>query len=217
MEENRIKENYLIKDIETLRVIADPLRTQIMELLVHDSMTVRQVAEKLGLAAGKLYYHFSLLEKHGLVHVVETRQVANMIEKLYRATAASLDVDPSLLTFTTEQGKESIHALLTAMLDSTREDLQRSLQARAFSLERGADPKQRRVLVNRLMSRIPDAQAEEFTERLESLLKEFELADQDPNLSEEELHPYAFAVAFYPSFFFEEDHEGDPGAPTGTS
>jgi DNA-binding transcriptional ArsR family regulator len=205
MEENFGKRTFVIKDLETLRVIADPLRPQILELLVYDSQTVKQVAEKLGLAPGKLYYHFNLLEKHGLIEVAETRQVANMIEKLYRATASEIDIEPSLLSFSTDQGQESIHTLLTSALDSTREDLQRSLQARAYNLGRGAKPQPRKAFVKRGLSRIPDEVADQFSERLLALIEEFESLD-DPTRNEgEALQSYALTVAFYPSYFYQDE------------
>jgi DNA-binding transcriptional ArsR family regulator len=205
MKEKLITTSYIIKDMETLRAIADPLRIQILELLVHEPMTVKQVAEKLGLAPGKLYYHFNQLEKHGLIQVAESRQVANLIEKLYRATASTMDIDPALLTFTTEQGKESINTLVATMLDSTKDDLLRSLQARTFHLERGASPQPRRAIINRVISRVSEDRAAEFSGRIESLLKEFDAADEGIEGQDNDLQTYALTLAFYPSFFFEDD------------
>jgi DNA-binding transcriptional ArsR family regulator len=138
MKKHQITKTFLIQDLETLKVIADPLRSQILELLIHEALNVRQVAEKLGLSPSKLYYHVNLLEKHGLVEVVDTRVVANMIEKIYRATAPDVDIDPALLSFMTDSGKENINSLIAGIIDSTRADFLRSLEARAFDLERGA-------------------------------------------------------------------------------
>ena len=61
MEQFQPAPKYLIQDLEALRVIADPLRAQIINLLVTEPQTVRQVAEKLRVTPSKLYYHFSLL------------------------------------------------------------------------------------------------------------------------------------------------------------
>ena len=61
-----------ISDLDTLKVVSDPFRVQILEVLVHEPQTVNQVAEKMGLAPSKLYYHFNMLEKHGLIQVVDT-------------------------------------------------------------------------------------------------------------------------------------------------
>lgn len=209
MKENYNKPTYIIKDMETLRAIADPLRTQILELLVKEPRTVKQVGKKLGLAPGKLYYHFNTLEKYGMIEVAETRQIANMLEKLYRATATEIDLDPSLLSFTTDLGKESIHTLLTSSLDSTRDDLVRSLQARAYNLEQGAKSQPRKAFVKRAISRIPDDKADQFTERVLALIEEFEKADDAPGEGTADQQTYAFTVVFYPSYFYHEEEEAE--------
>lgn len=193
---------YIINDFETLKVVADPLRAQILELLVQEPQTVAQVAEKLGLAASKLYYHFGLLEKVGLTKVVGTRQVRNMVEKDYRAAYNKIDVNPSLLNFHTSEGQENLQAILAATLDTTRDDILRSVQARILDLERGETPHSRRLMITRETSRISTARAEVFYEKLAALCQEFSAADNEP--TDAEPHSYALSVALYPSFYYHE-------------
>jgi DNA-binding transcriptional ArsR family regulator len=202
-----LPKKFTIRDYETLKVVADPLRAQIMELLIFEPATVRQVAERLGLAPSKLYYHFGLLEKIGLIEVVETRMVANMVEKQYGATAAGIEVDPALLVFSTPEGKENIQTLLSTTLDTTREDILRSLQARQFNLEQGDAPRPRRLILNRLGSRLPEARADEFGQRVEALLREFAEADLGSQAGADD-QTYAMTVAFYPSFYFRDNSAG---------
>ncbi|MEW6402716.1 MAG: helix-turn-helix domain-containing protein [Chloroflexota bacterium] len=192
---------FMIRDLETLRALSDPLRMQIVELLLYEKQTVKQVAEKLGLAASKLYYHFNTLEKLGLIEVVETRMVANMQEKSYKATANSVSVDPALLTFSTEEGKENISTMLASSIDATREDILRSLQARQFQLEQGAQEQPRRFIINRLTSRVTEERITEFQDRLVALMHEFE--DEDLKTKNKDAQTYALTVAFYPSFYFQ--------------
>lgn len=193
---------FRIKDLETLRAVSDPLRVQIVELLVVENLTVKQVAEKLGLAPSKLYYHFATLEKLGLIEVAETRMVANMVEKLYRSSADVLDVDPALFKFSKEGENEPFNMAINSVIDATRDDIIRSLQARQFQLELGADEQPRRFIINRLVSRVPEARVLEFQERLINLLQEFE-AENDTSARGAKFQPYALTVAFYPSFYFE--------------
>ena len=197
---------FIISDFETLKVVADPLRAQIFELLVQEAHTVAQAAEKLGLGASKLYYHFGLLEKIGLIKVVDTRQVRNMVEKDYRAAYDTIDVSPSLLNFSTTQGQETLQAMLAATLDTTRDDILRSVQARILDLERGATPRGRRLMLTRETARISAERAEAFYERLAALVKEFSAADNAPD--DAEAHPYALSVALYPSFYYREPDGG---------
>jgi len=210
MEEFQPGDVYIIDDLETLRCIAEPLRMQIYEMLVVEPASVRQVAERLGLSPSRLYYHFNTLEKIELIRVVETRMVSNLVEKYYRAVAYQLDVNSRLLTFESDEGKAAITEMITSGLDATREDLLRSLHARTFELERGAPKKPRQMIVNRTTARIRDELAEEFGRRLKELMAEFEESDQKGRVNSEDMHVYAFYTAFYPSFYFSENQEGDP-------
>lgn len=200
MKKDAEKRRFHVSDLETLRAIADPLRIQIVELLEGKSLTVKQVAEKLGLAPSKLYYHFGTLEKLGLIEVAETRMVANMVEKVYVSAADLLDVDPALFKFSKEGDNEPINILLASTIDATREDILRSMQARQFQLEQGAEEKERRMIINRVVSRVSEKRIVEFQDRLAALLTEFEAEDKTSKTADQ---PYALSVAFYPSFYFE--------------
>lgn len=202
MKKAQEKKRFPISDLETLRAIADPLRVQIMELLEGQSLTVKQVAEKLGLAPSKLYYHFGALEKLGMIEVAETRMVANMLEKTYRSAADILDVDPHLFKFSKEGDNEPINILLSSTIDATREDLLRSMQARQFQLEHGADETPRRIIINRVVSSASEKRISEFQERLVKLIQEFEAEDKASKSTDQ---PYALTVAFYPSFYFDKN------------
>jgi DNA-binding transcriptional ArsR family regulator len=198
IEPSNMEEIYLIKDFETLKVIADPIRNQILEILLNKPQNVKEVADKLGLAPSKLYYHFNMLEKFGFLEVVETRQVSNLIEKYYQATATYLSIDPNLLTFNTDEGKESIQSVMAATIDTTREDLLRSLQARSFQLEQGAAEQPRSITISRNLSNLSDEQYKDFYKRLDALIEEFSKSDsKDPNDQ-----TFALMIAFYPSYYY---------------
>lgn len=203
MKENKSPETFVINDLDTLRVVADPLRNQIVELLIHTPLTVKQVAERLGLAPSKLYYHMGLLEKHGIIEVVETRMVANLQEKDYRATAHIFTVAPELLSFGTAAGRDSISAIVVSTLDATREDFLRTMEARTLALGQGETGQPRRAILSREIARVPESHLLEFMERLQALLEDFRAADG--NDGSEPRHNYAFTAALYPSLYFSED------------
>lgn len=216
MEHTRVPHTFLVKDYDTLKAIADPLRAQIVEMLIQDPLTVGQVAQRLGHAPSKLYYHFGLLERIGLIAVVETRMVANIVEKIYRATGSHIDIEPSLLNFHTDAGKETINTLMISTLDTTRDDILRSLQARYAMLHEGHERHPRAVNVSRMLSRMSDEQAQEFHRRILALMTEFDQADAGPAAAEQpEPVTFALTVAFYPSFYFREDK--DHGPPPGAA
>ena len=195
MAEFKPAEVFRIEDLETLKIVADPLRWQIFEQLVMVPLTVKQVAERLGLSARKLYYHVNLLERHGLVRVVETRTIANIIEKVYRAVADNLDVAPSLLNFRTDAGQENIRSMVTATVDAVREDLLRSLEARRFELSQGATEQRGRTMITRDISRVSEETAQAFFARLQALIEEFGAADVD-TADDDDVQAYALSVIY---------------------
>jgi len=203
MEDFSPAEFHIVEDLETLRVLADPLRNQIYALLIPASANVRQIADRLGVAPSRLYYHINLLEKHGLIHVVETRMVANMVEKVYRAAAYKIDLAPDLLHFDSGSNREAMTEILTSSIDATREDLLRSVNARMFDVEQGGAPERKRnVMVSRTTARIPDQYADAFRERLIALVEEFIGQDAPARQPAEGDQNYALLVAFYPSFYY---------------
>ena len=197
MDEFKPIESFLITDIETLKVVTNPVRTQVLMSLARPQ-TVKQVAEKLGLPPSKLYYHVNLLEKHGLIAVVEKRVVSNIIEKVYCATAVNFEVDPALLSLSEGEGRESANSLIVSVLDQTRNELLRAIQIRALESAKGESPR-RPAAVSRALCIIPEPRVAEFQERIEALLKDFQAADVE-DVQGEGLQPYAMTVVFYPHF-----------------
>jgi DNA-binding transcriptional ArsR family regulator len=194
---------HVIKDLEAAKAIADPLRLQIIEVLMQDPLTVKEIANKLGLAASKLYYHVNTLEKYGLIQLVDTTIHGNLIEKHYWVTAYDYRVDEKIYNFNVQEteGKENIISMALTTLDTTREDFIRSIEARAFNLEHGADPHPRRVIDSREVIRVSDERMEEFQEKLQALIKEFEAMD---DVVGEELQPWALTVFLYPTFYYDQ-------------
>ena len=187
---------HWISDLDTLRVISDPLRAQIFDLCTLQPRTVREIAGLLGLAPTRLYYHVNMLEKHGLIEVAETRTVGNLIEKSYRTVAGSLDIDRGLFSLDTLQGKQNMYGVVQSTLDMTRDDLLRSLEARANVLSAGAAPKSREVILNRSAVRLSDEKAAEFLARVQELLQQFDQADTPGE------QPFAMTLAYYPVFYY---------------
>lgn len=195
----------LINDLETLKVLADPYRNQILEVLAASPLTVNQIAEKLGVQASNLYYHVNLLEKHGLIQIVETAVKANIIEKKYWITAYQYDLSEDLCNFATPLGRESVSTSMVAPIETTREDILRSLQARTAALDQGAQAHPRQVIIYRELRRIPDELADKFIERLKEITKEFE-AFKNHEISDD-VETHALTIAFYPSFYYSQSEE----------
>ena len=80
-------DELIINDLETLHVISDPLRLRLLTAIIDQPKPIKQIAAELEIDQIKLYYHFKMMEKHGLVKIVEERVISGIVEKVYRARA----------------------------------------------------------------------------------------------------------------------------------
>jgi DNA-binding Lrp family transcriptional regulator len=191
-----------ISDLDTLKVISDPFRIQILEVLVPEPQSVNQIAEKLGLSPSKLYYHVNMLEKHGLIQMVDTTVHGNIIEKHYWVSALDIRLDENLCCFGTPENQENVAAVMVVPIDATRQDIVRSLEARMFALDHGAEEHPRQAMIYRELSNLSDEQALDFIQRFKALAAEFETASDKE--SGEDVQTHALTIAFYPSFHYEQ-------------
>ena len=193
---------FTISDLETLKVLSDPLRMRIIDSIglanqLGELRTVKQLADEVDTPASKLYYHINLLEKHGLIKVADTQIVSGIIEKHYQITAHSITIDRELLSSGISQDEKAsaVMGLLDSVLDATRADMVRIVRAivsddvvaKKFAGQRGQ--------ITRENARISLAQAEEFNQRLLALMEEFRQMSAPEG---EEGHIFGFTVVFHP-------------------
>jgi len=188
-----LDDEFVIDNLETLKVIADPLRKRILELLDKPS-TVKQIARQLGMSASKLYYHVNLLEEHGLIRVTETRIVSGIIEKHYQISAWHINVKSGLLSPTAETGDEGLNLILSDMLDSAKEEIRAGVRDGSIEFTDDA-PRHRKLFFSQSIAALRPERAEDFYARLRALVEEFsdEDADNDPNA-----RPYRMAMFIFP-------------------
>jgi DNA-binding transcriptional ArsR family regulator len=117
------QEDLLLANLEQMKVLADPRRIRILELL-GEERTTKQVAEILGEPPTRLYHHVAALARVGLIRLARTRQSRGAQEKYYVAVAKAFSADPRL--FTSRRGPQAAavaRSLATQVLDLTAEDL----------------------------------------------------------------------------------------------
>ena len=194
-------EQLVISDLETLKVLADPLRMQVLQLLLKPK-TVKEVAARLEMPATRLYYHVNQLEKHGLIAIVTTNVVSGIIEKTYQAIARDFCVDDQLLALT-EFTDKTVADILSVIFDAAKEDVRRSVNAGLIDLAspaRGDEPPDR--LLGRANFMLTSTQFQAYLGRLTALLQGIEECaaanEREKETSGAELRPYGLTVGFYP-------------------
>lgn len=80
-------DTMVVADPKQLKAMADPLRTQLIQLLRDRARSTQEISEELGLPKGTVGHHLKVLEAAGLIRVVRTRKVRAMTEKFYGRTA----------------------------------------------------------------------------------------------------------------------------------
>lgn len=193
---NELAAEYVVDDLEVLKVIAHSTRLDILQSLKRPK-TVKEIAQKLKLPATKLYYHVNLMEKHGLIQVVETNIVSGIIEKKYQVTALNYRLQDSLLT-EGDTLSEEIDMLLSAIFNTTRSEIKRSIEANKME----PTGKDKRGLLWHSDLRLTQEQFAEFHKQLEGILKEMEkLSGQnEPDDLEIEANLCGMTIAFYPIY-----------------
>jgi hypothetical protein len=131
------------------------------------------------------------------VVVTGSRLVSGIVEAL-QVAAERFEVDRAPCRRGAD-ANETLHTILSTVLDSTGDDIRASIRAGIASLH--ADDGREPVLLTKSLERLSPARAAEFRERLRALALEFgpDGDDDGPaSAGSEQTQPYGLVVAFYP-------------------
>jgi DNA-binding transcriptional ArsR family regulator len=201
-EENRNpiwpRDLQIIESVETLKVVADPLRLRILAMLRREPATARQIAGELDTPIKKLYYHLGLLEEHALIRVRSTRLVSGILEKQYEPTAYRITVDRGLLSPAAPEPAvpESLDVFLSFVLDHARAEIKKSIAAGL--IDPGAPtPAQGGLSLGRLWMRLSGAQRDDLERRMKELHMEYAAQQAAPDTPGAQY--YEFLIGVYPT------------------
>ena len=201
------KPAFSIDTIEALRLLTDVRRLSILELLVTQPLTVKEISTRLKIQVNKLYYHIKLLEEQGMIQVVETHVVSGIIEKTYLAVAQSFQVSEDLLRVRSPELDEQIEGVVMTVLDRVRSAFAESAAAGLFSLAATDNPETEQtgrgvMLDNRLV--LNREKFHQFQKKLEALIDEFSGLEVDPAAGE---RVYTFFALGFPNVDEGDDEE----------
>jgi len=142
---------------EQIRAYVNPTRMTILAYLSKEKLSVSRVAQLLKVHPANLTHHFKLLEKAGLIFLVEKRETGKNLEKLYRAAA---------LQFVVDSENETTNKQVLG-LTILRDNLNTSIQA----LKNQTEEKDVLALIKTV--RIDQKDLQKFEKRLLDLANEF--------------------------------------------
>jgi DNA-binding transcriptional ArsR family regulator len=171
MKARRRARSLLLSELEQVRVLADPLRLRIVEALMHEPATAKQVAAAIGEKPSRIYHHVELLERAGLLQLVETRRKRGTTERYLAPVAKAFVVDREL--FAPARGAAASEAadlvqdaVVDLLLDSA-EQLRRGIRDGIVPLQ---DPS--RCELARIPLRLSPTEVPLFMKKVRALLDE---------------------------------------------
>ena len=199
----KIAEEYIITELETLKVIGDPLRVQILEFIgmvceAGRLATVKELADALELPTTKLYYHVNLLEKHGLIQVAETKVVSGIIEKHYQIRAKHLRADLNVAGNGKIDRNEKMELTLTSvksMFDNAYQNIEKSFLRRYKDTPEGLPEDEKSPMhYGQVLLELSPSQGKEFVVEMEDLIKKYKDIDSPEGMV------FGLTVAFNPNY-----------------
>ena len=139
-------DQLVLKDVSSLMALADPLRLQILIELSNGDRTVKEVAAELEVPVTRLYYHFKILQKAGLIKVAGRRMISGIEERRYRGTASNWTIDPEDTPAAVESG------IIGAIMAMVRAELELALLAKPVPIGEPDSPVPVLVLTRLVMS-----------------------------------------------------------------
>jgi len=183
------KEIHKLTDLDQMKVLADPLRIRILELL-GEERTTKQVAGILGQPPTRLYHHVAALERVGLIRLARTRQRRGAFEKYYLAVAKTFSADSRLFSSAPPARVKGVaQGVAAQFLDSTAADLRALLER-----TEGAEAVAKEVILSYLELRCSPKELKAFRARLMKLLKSTAGKSKGGPLGPS----YRLTIAFFP-------------------
>ncbi len=131
-----------------LKAVADPLRSQILDLVLDRAATVGELAEALGRPKSSVAHHVDVLLQAGLLTVVRTRRVRAIDERFYGRTGRTIVIGKGVTPDFSER-QSMLHDAIAEV------------------------PTEAEVLSTLRHVRIPAEQADAFFERVVELAEDF--------------------------------------------
>jgi DNA-binding transcriptional ArsR family regulator len=154
-----------------------PTRIFLLQMLAKEQRTISSVAKELGVHPANITHHFKLLEKVGLILLVEKRDTGKNLEKYYRAIAYTFSINPS---------NNDVKNKKALALNIVKNDL--SVAVNAIK-----EDDSREMIALLATARIDQAQVKQFIGKLENLIKDFQAKDSKRGIA------YNINLSLYPN------------------
>jgi DNA-binding transcriptional ArsR family regulator len=176
-------DTYRIGTLDHVRLLSDPLKLRILQILAERESTAREIAAALGDKVTRLYRHVDALLDAGLIEVSRETPKRGTIERTFRAVARRFEVDHALFT-----GDDDARSALGDHLQAVDAELARAMEVA------GEDE----TLFMRLRIKASPRKLGELRGRLLEWAEDLQANDDDDDDDEDEAEEAGALIAFYP-------------------
>ena len=122
-----MKDFMVLRDLEQIKAISQQNRLNIIEAFDNEPKTAKQIAESLNEPHGRVNYHIKVLEKVGIIELVEEVTKMGVVEKYYCPVAKSIKIDSNAVA-PDPTLNSSISSISLAFFESVSKEFYDSIQ-----------------------------------------------------------------------------------------
>jgi len=121
-----------IDNVKLLKVISDPTRKKIIEVLYDVPLTASEIAEKISYPKDKIYYHLKKLQSSGILIIAESEKIKGITQNKFINAAKKFEIDQTLIGEETprtiekedeaEKKKKEINEIIEEKIDEEKLD-----------------------------------------------------------------------------------------------
>ena len=185
---------YIVKRLEQAKLLTDPFKLKLIERFAGKPVTTKQVADRMGEKAPRLYRHVDALVAEGLLELVEEKPKRGTIERYYRTVADRFEIHPDLF-IASDEGDADARDMIRSLLRETESDLVKIFDAYKAA---GSSPNEDELpIVMRIAVRGTSEEIQDLRKKLEDWHKESSQACGEREDSDD-LESWSGLIAFYP-------------------
>jgi predicted ArsR family transcriptional regulator len=185
---------YIVKRLEQAKLLTDPFKLKLIERFAGKPVTTKQVADRMGEKAPRLYRHVDALVAEGLLELVEEKPKRGTIERYYRTVADRFEIHPDLF-IASDEGDADARDMIRSLLRDTESDLVKIFDAYKAA---GSSPNENELpIVMRIAVRGTSEEIQDLRKKLEDWHKESSQACGEREDSND-LESWSGLIAFYP-------------------
>lgn len=122
-----MKDAIVLKDLEQIKAVSQQYRLNIIDAFNNQPKTAKQIAECLKEPHGRVNYHIKMLEKVGIVELIEEVSKLGVVEKYYCPVAYKILIDSSAVTLD-DVMNDTISKVSIAFFEAVSKDFYESIE-----------------------------------------------------------------------------------------